>query len=123
MGGCVKTVRPTASAGSGFVEWLLQRISAVYLAGFCLYLTMRLLVLPFPDHYSWTSWFTQGGVRLAWALALTSLLIHAWVGMRSVYLDYVKPLWVRFVVQTLTALAIASLALWAADILLGGGLW
>lgn len=117
----MKSAPTTSSARTGFVEWLLQRVSAIYLAGFCLYLAVRLLVAPFPNHSSWTAWFMQIEIRLAWGLAFASLLIHAWLGMRSVYLDYVKPTWLRFIVQTLTAFAFATLAMWGADILLGGG--
>jgi succinate dehydrogenase / fumarate reductase membrane anchor subunit len=117
----MKSSRTGVSAHAGFTEWLLQRVSAVYLAGFCFYLAARVLVSPFKSHAAWLEWFAHGGVRLAWALALASLLVHAWTGMRSVYLDYLKPLWVRFVVQTLTALALAAMALWSAQILMSAG--
>jgi succinate dehydrogenase / fumarate reductase membrane anchor subunit len=114
----MRPARITVSARAGFVDWLLQRVSAVYLGGFCLYLVARFLLSPITNHAVWTAWFAQGGVRLAWALAIAALLVHAWVGMRSVYLDYLKPLWVRFTVQMLTALAFAAMALWSAQILL-----
>lgn len=117
----MKTARLTTSAHTGFVEWLLQRVSALYLAGFCLVLAVRLVVSPFPHHYSWASWFMQAEVRLAWGLALASLLVHAWIGMRSVYLDYLKPMWLRFSVQLVTAFALAGMALWSVEILWGGG--
>ncbi|MEW6332310.1 MAG: succinate dehydrogenase, hydrophobic membrane anchor protein, partial [Pseudomonadota bacterium] len=57
-------------------------------------------------------------VRLAWGLFILSLLIHAWIGMRSIYLDYLHPLWLRSGVSLLTALGLLALGLWAARILL-----
>ncbi len=111
-------MRTSASAHAGFTEWLLQRVTAVYLGGFLLYLFVRLLVWPIETFAAWREWFACGSVRLAWALAIASLLVHAWIGMRSVYLDYVKPLWLRFSLQMLTAIGIAGLALWAAQILI-----
>jgi succinate dehydrogenase / fumarate reductase membrane anchor subunit len=117
----MNTVRSTVSARAGFTEWLLQRVSAIYLAGFCVYLAVRFLASPITSHKDWLAWFEHGGVRMAWALAIASLLIHAWTGMRSVYLDYLKPLWVRFTVQVLTALALSAMALWSAQILLRVG--
>lgn len=117
----MRAARTTVSARAGFVEWLLQRVSAIYLAGFCLYLVAYFLASPISSHAAWTQWFAHGGVRLAWALAIASLLVHGWIGMRSVYLDYLKPLWLRFGVQMVTALAFAAMALWSAQILLGSG--
>jgi succinate dehydrogenase / fumarate reductase membrane anchor subunit len=114
----MKTVRARPSAHAGFSEWLLQRATAVYLAGFCAYLLVRFLLWPIDTHAAWRAWFGQGGVRLAWALAIASLLIHAWIGMRSVYLDYVKPLWVRLAVQFATAVALAAATLWAVQVLM-----
>lgn len=114
----MRTIRGRASAHAGFSEWLLQRGTAIYLGGFCLYLLIRFLIWPINEHAAWREWFAQGPVRLAWALAIASLLIHAWIGMRSVYLDYLKPLWVRLTAHFLTALALAAAALWAAQILL-----
>lgn len=110
--------RTIGSAGSGFGEWLLQRLTALYLTGFTLWLAWCLAVNPPADYPAWTQWFGLGGVRLAFALFYVSALVHAWVGMRSVYLDYAKPLWVRALVQLLTIIGLLALGLWAAQILL-----
>ena len=59
-----------------------------------------------------------GYVRLAWAIFILSILVHAWVGMRSIYLDYLHPLWLRFSVTLFTAFGLLALGLWAAQILL-----
>ena len=106
-------LRASGSAHSGLGEWLLQRLSALYLAGF----TVWLVVWP-ANYLAWKAWMAAGGVRLAFALFFLSVLVHAWVGMRSVFLDYLKPLWVRFVAQLLLAGGLLVLAFWAAQILL-----
>ena len=36
-------------------------------------------------------------------VAILSLLWHAWVGMRDIWMDYVKPVVVRLVLQVFTA--------------------
>jgi succinate dehydrogenase / fumarate reductase membrane anchor subunit len=46
------------------------------------------------------------------------MLVHAWIGMRSVFLDYLKPLWLRILMHLLTAVFLTALALWSAHILL-----
>lgn len=112
--------RPIGSAGSGFGEWLVQRLTALYLAGFTLWLAWCLAVSPPADYLAWKLWFGLGGVRMAFGLFFVSTLVHAWVGMRSVFLDYAKPLWVRALVQLLTIVGLLALGLWAAQILLVG---
>lgn len=106
------------SAHRGLGEWLLQRLSALYLAGFLFWLIVRLSVSPVSGYVAWKTWLAGGAVRLAFALFFLSLLVHAWVGLRSVFLDYLHPLWLRFAVQLVTALSLLALAFWAAQILL-----
>jgi succinate dehydrogenase / fumarate reductase, membrane anchor subunit len=116
----MKTMNPggSGSAHSGLGEWLLQRLSALYLTGFTLWLVARLAIVAPADYVAWKAWMAGGGVQLAFALFFLSVLVHAWVGMRSVFLDYLKPLWVRSVAQLLLAVGLLALAFWAAQILL-----
>ena len=100
------------------LTWLWQRVTSVYMAGFVVYVIVHLSLSPVRDHAAWTAWFAIGYVRLAWALFILSILVHAWIGMRSIYLDYVPPLWLRSVVSLLTVLGLVALGLWAAEILL-----
>jgi succinate dehydrogenase / fumarate reductase membrane anchor subunit len=114
----VSPVRPVSSARAGFMGWLWQRISALYLSGFSIYLALSFSLAPLSDHVAWKQWFSNGAVRLAWALFILNLLLHAWIGLRNVYMDYLHPLWLRFSVSALTALGLMALGLWAAQILL-----
>jgi succinate dehydrogenase / fumarate reductase, membrane anchor subunit len=113
-----KSPRDSGSAHRGLGEWLLQRLSALYIAGFALWLLVRLASAAPVDYAAWKAWMATGRVRLAFALFFLSVLVHAWVGMRSVFLDYLKPLWVRFVAQLLLAAGLLALVFWAAQILL-----
>jgi succinate dehydrogenase / fumarate reductase, membrane anchor subunit len=110
--------RSSGSAHRGLGEWLLQRLSALYLAGFAVWLVVWLAMAAPADYTAWKAWMAAGGVRLAFALFFLSVLVHSWVGMRSVFLDYLKPLWVRTVAQMLLAFGLLALAFWAAQILL-----
>jgi succinate dehydrogenase / fumarate reductase membrane anchor subunit len=114
----VRRVRSAGSAHSGLTEWLLQRVTSLYMGGFVIYAVAHLGLSPVRDYTAWKAWFATGYVRIAWALFMVSILIHAWVGMRSIYLDYLHPLWLRFSVTLLTALGLLALALWAAQILI-----
>ncbi len=114
----MNTPRHGGSAHRGLGEWLVQRLSAVYLAGFLLWLIARLGLMPLADHAAWKTWMAGGLVRLAFALFFLSLLLHAWIGMRGIFLDYLKPLWLRFLAQAIAGTGLIACAFWAAQILL-----
>lgn len=115
----VNPERRAGSAHAGLGGWLVQRATSVYLAGFLVYLVLRLALEPLPDHAAWRAWFVQGPVRIAWGLFFLSLLTHAWVGLRSVYMDYLHSAGLRAAATFLTGFGLLALALWAAQILLG----
>lgn len=110
--------RSSGSAHAGMMPWLWQRVTAIYLAGFVIYVIVQLNLSPIRNHADWQAWFAIGYVRLAWAIFILSILVHAWIGMRSIYLDYLRPLWLRSGVSLITALGLLALGLWAARILL-----
>ncbi len=110
--------KPLGSTHKGLSEWLLQRVTAIYMAAFVLYVTVQFSLHPVSDYYEWKGWFTRSPVRIGWALFFLSALVHGWIGMRSVYMDYVKPAWLRFIVSTLSALALLFLALWTTQVLI-----
>ncbi|MHB8534648.1 MAG: succinate dehydrogenase, hydrophobic membrane anchor protein [Sulfuricaulis sp.] len=110
--------RPTGSAHAGVTDWLLQRVSSLYMAGFVVYVIVSLSMSPVHDYAAWKSWFATGPVRLAWALFFLSVLAHAWTGLRSIYMDYLHATWLRFSAVALTAIGLLALGLWCAQILL-----
>lgn len=111
-------MKSTGSAHAGMLPWLWQRVTSIYMAGFVVYVIVHLSLAPIRDHAAWQAWFAIGYVRLAWAIFILSILVHAWIGMRSIYLDYLQPLWLRFSISLFTALGLLALGLWAARILL-----
>jgi succinate dehydrogenase / fumarate reductase membrane anchor subunit len=48
---------------------------------------------------------------------IISLLIHAWVGVRDIWMDYVKPVAVRLVLQVFTLVWLVGCAGWAIQVL------
>lgn len=111
-------LRTTGSAHTGLGEWLLQRLSAVYMGVFVIYLVLRFAIDPISDYLTWRDWFLAGPVRIGFALFFVSTLIHAWIGARSVFMDYLKPVWLRFVAQIATGTGLLVLTLWLVQILL-----
>jgi succinate dehydrogenase / fumarate reductase membrane anchor subunit len=109
--------RNLVGAHYGLGSWLVQRMSAIIMAAYTLILAVVFLVAPPATHSAWKALFAQGWMRAATLLFLASLLLHAWVGMRDVYMDYVKPIGLRLAFEVLTILLLVVYAAWAVQIL------
>jgi succinate dehydrogenase / fumarate reductase membrane anchor subunit len=109
--------RLVVGAHYGLGEWLAQRVTAIVAAVY----TVLLLVLFFGAHNfsyeGWASIFAMQWMKLATFVALLSLFYHAWVGMRDIWMDYVKPVGLRLLLSVLTILWLVGCAGYAAQIL------
>lgn len=114
------SVRPAGAAHRGLGQFLVQRATAVFLAVFFLYLFARWAACPVANFAEWKEWMTPPHIRLGTMLAVTALLVHAWIGLRSVYLDYLHALAPRVAVSALTAAGLIAMGTWAGEILLWG---
>ena len=104
---------------SGFSAWLVQRISALYLAFFLLLLFYRLLLHPVADFQQWQDWVFHPFISSLFLLFFLSLLLHAWVGIRDVIIDYVHPFAIRMTMLVLFALTLVGLGVWILRIMIG----
>jgi succinate dehydrogenase / fumarate reductase membrane anchor subunit len=104
-------------AVNGLRAWLLQRVSALYLIFFTLFLVLHFLFNPPGDYAQWRAWVAAPAVGSSVAVFFAMLLIHMWVGLRDVIIDYVHPFAVRLSVLALVALALLGAGAWAALIL------
>ena len=105
------------SRQAGLRPWLLQRLSAVYLAIYTGYLFVHFIFHAPADYQAWQSWVTSPAVSVSAALFFLALLLHAWVGLRDILMDYVHPLAVRLFVTAMLILGLAACGLWALQIL------
>ena len=96
----------------GMRAWLLQRLTAVYIALYSLIL-IAWLVNEFPISYTdWHALISQPIILITTVLFYLSLFIHAWVGVRDILVDYAKPSSVRFVLLTGLALFLTVMTVW-----------
>ncbi|MEY6432842.1 succinate dehydrogenase, hydrophobic membrane anchor protein [Thioalkalicoccus limnaeus] len=107
---------------SGLKAWLVQRITAIYLGLFCSYLVLHFAIAAPADYAAWRAWVAQPLVSLGWLLFIPVLLAHAWVGLRDVLMDYVKPIGLRVALLSLTALVFLASGLWAVRAIILAGL-
>jgi succinate dehydrogenase / fumarate reductase membrane anchor subunit len=111
--------RIVTGAHYGLRDWLMQRITAVVMAVYLVLLSGYLLLQPYLDYDVWTALFSSQVVRTFTMLFLLSLFYHAWVGIRDIVMDYVKPAWVRLLIHVLVIMALLLYAIWAVEIFWG----
>lgn len=111
--------RIVVGAHYGLRDWLVQRVTAVVMVLYLTALSAWLLWQPYLDYDVWTGLFSSQWIRIATLLFLFCLFWHAWIGVRDVVMDYVKPAGVRLLIHVLVILALLFEAIWAVQILWG----
>jgi len=102
----------------GMRAWLLQRLSSVYMAIFIVTVLIWFLVSDAISYSAWRDILGQPVVAVAVVLFFCSLLIHAWVGMRDVLIDYVPIMSLRLVILLGIAVLLLAMGIWVAFILI-----
>jgi succinate dehydrogenase / fumarate reductase membrane anchor subunit len=111
----VKRLVVGAHYGTG--GFLAQRITAIFIAAYALILGVALCSAQPNTYAAWRELFSRGWMRIATLILVASLVWHAWVGVRDILMDYIKPDWLRLALQVLTLLLLAVYLAWAAQIL------
>lgn len=104
---------------TGLSDWLIQRVSAIILMLYTIFMVGYLLFSPELDYLTWSGLFSQTWMRIFSLLAFLSLAAHAWIGLWTVVTDYIKPTGARFAVQIAIILAIFVFVVWGIQVLWG----
>jgi len=113
------TPKDEAGAHYGWRDWLSQRITAAVMGLYTLLVLGIVLWHGGLDYAVWKALFASHVFRLATFLFIVSLLLHAWVGVRNIAMDYVKPTAMRLVVQVTVICVLIAYAGWTIEILWG----
>ena len=109
--------RLVVGAHYGLRDWLAQRITAAIMVVYTL-LAAGVVLKHRPITYAvWNDLFARGWMRVATLLFAVCLVWHAWVGVRDILMDYVKPDGLRLTLQVLTILLLAGYLGWTVQIL------
>ena len=110
--------RLVVGAGYGFKDWLSQRVTAVLMALFTAVVLIRFLLIKGPVSYeSWAGIFTPQWMKLLTFSVIVALCWHVWVGVRDIYMDYIKPVGIRLTLQVATIVYLVGCAGWAIQVL------
>lgn len=105
-------------SGTGTGTFLVQRATAAGLALSVPVLAARILMASPTDFAGWQDLFAPLWVRVLTLLAVAALALHAWVGMRDIFMDYVHPTLVRLALYLVVIVVLAGSVAWV-----GGALW
>lgn len=102
----------TSGAHTGTGTWLLQRATALLLALALPGLTGYFLMAMPLDFAGWQALFSLRWLRVLMTLTGIALALHAWVGMRDLFMDYVHPVGLRLMLNLLVIVTLAGSVAW-----------
>ena len=111
------TKRIVVGAHYGLKDWLAQRITAVILASYSLILPVTFLLSGNNGFLRWSTIFQIFWVKIATLLATVAICYHAWVGVRDIWMDYIKPVSVRLALQIFTIVWLLICGIWVFEIM------
>ncbi len=109
--------RVVVGAHYGLRDWLAQRITAALMALFTLAVLVQVLRPGELGYERWAGIFAAQWMKVLTFVVVVALAYHAWVGMRDVWMDYVKPVGARLVLQVFTLAWLLGCAGWAIQVL------
>jgi succinate dehydrogenase / fumarate reductase membrane anchor subunit len=112
-----KLITDMSLTGNGLRDWLVQRFSALILAGYFLVLLGFFILHPQLDYIGLRHFFATTWMQVFTLITLLSLFLHAWVGIWTVITDYINPIALRLSIQALVILTLFVYFFWGVEIL------
>lgn len=109
--------REVVGAHYGLRDWLAQRATAVVMIAYTLLVLLALVMLPKLDYWHWKALWQLDLMRYATVLFMVSLLFHAWIGVRNIFMDYIKDAGIRLTLYVVVILALLAYGAWTVQIL------
>ena len=109
--------RLVVGAHYGSRDWLSQRVTAVLMALFTVVLVVQVLLPGELGYYKWAGIFAPQWMKFLTFVVIVALAWHAWVGVRDIWMDYVKPAGLRLALQVFTIVWLLGCAGWAIQVI------
>jgi succinate dehydrogenase / fumarate reductase membrane anchor subunit len=110
--------RIVVGAHYGLRDWLAQRVTAVLMALFTLLVLAQVIFSRGPVGYEqWAGIFAAQWMKVLTFSVIIALLYHVWVGMRDIWMDYIKPVGLRLTLHVVTIVWLLGCAGWGIQVL------
>jgi succinate dehydrogenase / fumarate reductase membrane anchor subunit len=110
--------RIVSGAGYGFRDWLAQRVTAVLMALFTVIVLAQVIFTSGPIGYEqWAGIFAAQWMKVLTFCVILAMLMHVWVGIRDIWMDYIKPVGVRLGLHIASIVWLVGCAGWAIQVL------
>jgi succinate dehydrogenase / fumarate reductase membrane anchor subunit len=110
--------RVVTGAHYGMRDWLMQRITAGLMALFTIVLLAQVFFTSGPIGYeAWAGIFAAQWMKFLTFAVIIALMWHAFVGVRDIWMDYVKPVGLRLALHVFTIVWLVGCAGWAFQVL------
>jgi succinate dehydrogenase / fumarate reductase membrane anchor subunit len=109
--------RLVVGAHYGVKDWLAQRITAIVMAVYTVILLVSFLTGQNFTYEGWAGLFAQQWFKLFSLVTFLALYYHAWVGIRDIWMDYVKNAGLRLLLVLFTIFWLLACAAWTVQIL------
>ncbi|MCQ9615674.1 succinate dehydrogenase, hydrophobic membrane anchor protein [Paenalcaligenes niemegkensis] len=118
----IGTKRLVVGAHYGTMDFIVQRVTAVIMIVYTLVFLGGVLFSSTLDYAAWRNLFAfqVGNFPLGQLLAtlfFLSLAWHAWIGVRDIWMDYVRATGIRLFLQVLTLLWLVAAIVFFAQII------
>ncbi|MDX9700313.1 MAG: succinate dehydrogenase, hydrophobic membrane anchor protein [Rhodocyclaceae bacterium] len=109
--------RIVVGAHYGLRDWIGQRATAMFMVIYTVIFAFKALALPEMSHEHWSAMFSGGLMGFLTFLFFMALFYHAWIGVRDIFMDYIKPTGIRLALHLVVLFLLIGYAGWAAQIL------
>ena len=109
--------RIVVGAHYGMRDWLSQRVTAGLMALFTIVLLVQVLFGGPLGYDRWAAIFSAQWMKVLTFVVIVALGWHAWVGVRDIWMDYVKPVGVRLLQHVLTNVWLVGCSGWSVPVL------
>ena len=111
------TKRIVTGAHYGLRDWLAQRITAVLMALFTIVLLAQVIFGGPLGYDSWAGIFSSQWMKVLTFVVILAMLYHVWVGVREIFMDYIKPVSIRLSLYVFAIVWLVGCAGWAIQVL------
>lgn len=110
--------RIVVGAHYGLRDWLAQRVTAALMALFTALLLAQVIFSKGPVSYDlWAGIFSAQWMKALTFTVIIAMLFHVWLGMRDIWMDYIKPVGLRLALQVFTIVWLVACAGWGIQVL------